>query len=183
MTFTVYSSRQYGQPKLEKPIELRGVKPSFTEVYIHNKCSFPVFVLHDADQVWIKATDWFSPCFRPPDPKDLGKSQSEILAKYFPGQKTCSKEFTYHNNYASVVLRCEAWICFFGLFKDVEEYDHGCMFERTWPTPLWLLGRMTESVEQVLGLQPFDLTCSNLERFFERVISRVGFCQLHHRCE
>jgi hypothetical protein len=117
MEFYIHSSRKYGEPKLSKPEPLCGVNQTFSEVFIHNKCSFPVFVLKDADQIWIKAQDWFSPSFIPPVPQDVGKPQHETLAKYFPNQKPQNEKFMYPDNYGSVVLRCEAWIYFTGVYR------------------------------------------------------------------
>ena len=175
MTFTVYSSRIYGEPKLPKPEPLNGIRQSFSEVFIYNKCSFPVFVLKDADQVWIKSRDWFSPMFQPPDPSDDGKPLQYIVEKYFPDQKPPSEKFTYANNYASVVLRCEAWICFSGIFREVDEYNGRKLFTKPHPMPIWLRENMIRCVEETLELQLYDLTCSDLERFFERVIARLEF--------
>lgn len=178
MTFSLYSSRKYREPKFSKPAPLRGIEQSFSETFILKKCSFPVFVLKEMDQIWIKSRDWFSPIFIPPDQNDMGKPLSHTLEKYFSNQKPQNEKFIYSNNYGSVVLRCEAWIYFTGIFKDVDEYEHGYLFDRTFPTPIWLRQRMTECVEKHLGLKPFDLTCSDLERFFERVIDRLDITSI-----
>jgi len=173
MIFTVYSSRNYGEPKLTKPEPLRGIEQSFPEPFIRNKCSFSVFVLKDADQVWIKARDWFSPSFVPPDPNDMGKSQRETLAKYFPDQKSRNNKFAYPDNFADIVLRSEAWICFEGIFKEADDYNNRRLFDRTSPTQIWILQKMIEGMEKVLGFPEYELTCSDWERFLERVINRL----------
>jgi hypothetical protein len=174
MKFTVYSSRRYGEPKLAKPKELSGISPSFSEDYIPRKCKFQVFVLKEADEIWIKATDWFSPEFMPPDIRDAEKPQNAILAKYFPTQKPHKENFVYANNFASVVLRCEAWLCYSGIFRDIEEYERGYLFQRTFPVPIWLREEMTRRVEEHYSLPTFELMCSDLERFYERVIDRIA---------
>ena len=174
MTFTVHSSRKHGEPKLSKPEQLQGIQQTFSEEYLPKKCTFPVFILEDKDQIWIKARDWFSPMFVPPDLNDIGKSQRHILEKYFPNQKLPrGKGFVYSDNYASVVLRCEAWICFDGVFKDADRYNQRPLFSSNIPTQIWILQKMLESIEKKLGFPEFELTCSNLERFFERVINRL----------
>jgi hypothetical protein len=55
--FVVVSSRKYGQPKLVKPRELKGVSASFSVLYLKN-CSCQCFVF--GDDVWIKHRDWCS---------------------------------------------------------------------------------------------------------------------------
>jgi hypothetical protein len=36
------AGRQYGEPKLKKPVELSGISATFSEVYIRDHCTFPV---------------------------------------------------------------------------------------------------------------------------------------------
>jgi hypothetical protein len=77
----VVSYRFYGQPKLAKPVELKGVKQSFSADYIPKKCSCPCFV--NGDDLWIKHRDFFSASHRPSDPKDNGTPLVYRAKKYF----------------------------------------------------------------------------------------------------
>ena len=105
----VVSYRFYGQPKLAKPAELKGVKQSFSADYIPRKCSCPCFV--NGDDLWIKHRDFFSESFRPPA-EDMGAPLGYILEKYFPDLKRHTKDFIYADAWGDVVLRNEAWIVF-----------------------------------------------------------------------
>lgn len=105
----VVSYRFYGQPKLAKPAELKGVKQSFSADYIPKKCSCPCFV--NGDDLWIKHRDFFSESFRPPV-EDMGAPLGYILEKYFPDLKRHTKDFIYADAWGDVVLRNEAWIVF-----------------------------------------------------------------------
>ena len=105
----VASYRFYGQPKLAKPAELKGVKQSFSADYIPKKCSCPCFV--NGDDLWIKHRDFFSKSFRPPV-EDIGAPLRYILEKYFPDLKRHTKDFIYADAWGDVVLRNEAWIVF-----------------------------------------------------------------------
>ena len=105
----VVSYRFYGQPKLAKPAELKGIKQSFSADYIPKKCSCPCFV--NGDDLWIKHRDFFSESFRPPV-EDMGAPLGYILEKYFPDLKRHTKDFIYADTWGDVVLRNEAWIVF-----------------------------------------------------------------------
>lgn len=115
--FEEFSKRKYGQPKLSKPAPLKGVKQFGTTKYNH-KCTCPVFVLNN--DVWVKHNDYFSEMFRPPA-EDIGKPLSHIAKKYF--NKSTSEKLLYANNWASVVLRNEAWLCLKNLAKQIQIFD------------------------------------------------------------
>ena len=88
----VVSYRFYGQPKLAKPVELKGVKQSFSADWIPNKCKCQCVV--KGDDLWIKHRDFFSESFRPPV-EDMGAPLGYILEKYFPDLKRHTKDFIY----------------------------------------------------------------------------------------
>lgn len=100
----VVSARVYGQPRLEKPSELKGVPQSFS-VALNPKCACPCFV--HGDDLWIKCRDFFSPSWRPPA-NDIGKPTSYYLRKYFGVTKP--EKFVYPDTWGEIVLRSEAWI-------------------------------------------------------------------------
>jgi hypothetical protein len=106
----VASYRFYGQPKLAKPAELKGVKQSFSADYIPNKCSCPCFV--NGDDLWIKHRDFFSASHRPSDPKDNGTPLVYRAKKYFGIDLTHKEKFCYSDCWGDIVLRNEAWIVF-----------------------------------------------------------------------
>lgn len=100
--------RAYGQPKLDKPKEIIGVKQNFYVDWIPRKCSCPCFI--NGDDLWIKHRDFFSTIFIPPDPKDRGKPLSYLCKKYFNIHK--HEKFIYADCYGEIKLRNEAWMVF-----------------------------------------------------------------------
>lgn len=105
----IYSYRLYGEPKLVKPVELKGIKSSFIVDFIPNKCKCHCFV-KDND-LWIKHRDFFSKSHRPA-PKDIGTPLTYRLQRYFNCDKNYLDKFMYPDSWGSIVLRNEAWIVF-----------------------------------------------------------------------
>ena len=101
----VLSKRNHGEPKLDKPKELKGIKPA-DSIAFNKHCKFPVFQKDNA--LYIQCKDYLSPYFVPPV-EDAGKPLSYILKKYFATSKSI-KTFVYPDTWGSVVLRSEAWI-------------------------------------------------------------------------
>ena len=104
---TIVSKRKYGEPKLSKPKEIKGLKANTIE-FIPKKCKFQYFK-NDSD-LWILCRDFFSPIFKPPV-EDNGMPLDIIMKKYFNTEKH-SKNFVYPDTWGAVVLRSEAWLCF-----------------------------------------------------------------------
>lgn len=102
---TVIAKRKHEDPKLDKPKELKGIKP-IDSIAFNKHCKFPVF--HKDDTLYIYCKDYLSPSFVPPV-EDAGKPLSYILKKYFATSKSM-KTFIYPDTWGSVVLREEAWI-------------------------------------------------------------------------
>lgn len=107
LTYDRVSYRQYGEPKLSKPKELKGVKQSFSSWYIPNKCKCPCFC--SGNDLWIQHRDFFSFSWQPPQ-EDFGAPLSYNLDKYFDHCK--SEKFVYPDCWGDIVLRDEAWIVF-----------------------------------------------------------------------
>ena len=106
MKYIEYSFGSYGQPKLDKPKELKGVKTIGSVDFIAKHCKPQIFI-KDND-VWIKHTDYFSPEWRPPAGERIDMPTSYYLKKYFG--KTKSEKFIYSDCWGSIILRNEAWI-------------------------------------------------------------------------
>ena len=106
----VASYRFYGQPKLAKPAELKGVKQSFSADYIPKKCSCPCFVA--GNDLWIKHRDFFSAQHIPSDIKDNGTPLTYRAKKYFGMDLDGKEKFIYNDCWGGIVLRNEAWIVF-----------------------------------------------------------------------
>lgn len=106
----VVSYRFYGQSKLAKPAELKGVKQSFSADYIPKKCSCPCFVA--GNDLWIKHRDFFSAQHIPSDIKDNGTPLTYRAKKYFDMDLDGKEKFIYNDCWGGIVLRNEAWIVF-----------------------------------------------------------------------
>ena len=98
-TIEIYSKRRYGEPKLPKPKELKGIKQSFTVDWIPKKCRCAGYVLDN--DIYIKHRDFGS------------------IALY--GQEhEFRKRFIYKDEYGCVVLRGEAWLVIKNIKQDID---------------------------------------------------------------
>lgn len=113
----ISSFRSYGQPKLNKPSEIKGIKQSFFVDFISNKCKCQCYI-KDND-LWIKHRDFFSQKHRP-NLKDIGTPITFRLQKYFGMNKKYLDKFVYPDSWGSIVLRNEAWIVFRNIKQVIE---------------------------------------------------------------
>lgn len=102
--YEVYSKRYYGQPKLNKPKELKNIKSIGTAEFIPKHCDCQMFI-KDND-LWIKHDDYFSRLWRPPKGERLDMPTSYYLKKYF--DKIKKDKFIYPDGWGSIVLRNNA---------------------------------------------------------------------------
>ena len=123
LEYIVYSHRYYGQPKLSKPKELKNINSIGSATFISKKCS-PQIYIKDND-IYIKHTDYFSSLWRPPK-GEIGNEQSYYLNKYF--NINSSKKFIYGDNFASIVLRNEAWILLKNSVQIIKSTDNYLIF-------------------------------------------------------
>ena len=89
----IIAERRYGQPKLPKLKELKGIKQAFSYKY-NAHCSCPVYVV--GDDIYIKHRDWCSKVLY------NGKEVEEYRKKH--------PKFVYNDCFAAIILRGEAWI-------------------------------------------------------------------------
>lgn len=105
LVYSEYKTRRYGQPKLQKPKELKDVKQLCSVKFpIDGQAACLVFV-KDKD-VWIKHRDYFSRPFT----KGSSLPINERLKKYFPNIKLKKERFIYTDEYSEIILRNEAWL-------------------------------------------------------------------------
>ena len=142
----LYSFRSYGQPKLAKPKELKGVKQSFTCDFIPKKCKCDCFI-KDND-LYIKHRDYFSKELQVEE-EDFDKPLEYLCKKYLGKDK--KSKFIYNDCWGSIILRNEAWIkvenivCktkimnelemkeyLFKLFKDMTKLKISDLYGGTW---------------------------------------------------
>lgn len=154
--FKIHSIRHYGQPKLPKPKELRGIKQSFS--IPHNpKCKCQVFI--KGDDVWVKHRDYFSPSLVKPE--DYGKPLGQLYDKYMGKDK--SQKFVYEDAWGDIIARSEAWIKLEGLLVDAKRG----VFQ------LNVLANTLRQQERLHNMHEFELCCTYMERFWENVIRRI----------
>lgn len=158
LTYERVSYRQYGQPKLNKPKQLKGIKQNFSGEYIAKKCNCPCFCV--GDDLWIQHKDFFSGAFEPPD-EDFDKPTSYLLNKYFNQYK--SKKFVYDDCWGSIILRDEAWIVFKNI-KSVAERNNSNQLARLMVDEI--IKSDTIARRNLKGYSEFEL---QWERFFEDV--------------
>jgi hypothetical protein len=102
LSIEIIASRQYGEEKLTKPIELKGIKQSFSVDWIAKKCKCKVFVNPDKDNLYILHRDFNS------------------VELHGHGHQFRNK-FIYNDSFGSVVLRGEAWLKLTGLKQDMRQ--------------------------------------------------------------
>lgn len=109
--YIIYSHRYYGEPKLTRPKELKGIKQIGSVDFIPKKCKVQIFI-KDND-AYLKHTDYFSSSWKPPKGERIDMPLSYYMKKYFSKDK--KDKFVYPDCWGDIVLRNEAWI----LLKDI----------------------------------------------------------------
>lgn len=158
ITFSIHSARVYGQPKLTKPKELKGVKQILSVDYIPRKCRCPVFIKDD--DVWVKHNDYFSQVMRTAT-DDIGTPMVYRAKKYLRQER--KKKFIYDDNWASIVLRNEAWLRIENLHKQIKEGKF----------QLDIVRDIREQQEKAHGFDECELCCTDMERFWERLVMEL----------
>lgn len=154
----VVSYRFYGQPKLAKPVELKGVKQSFT-IEWNPKCKCQCFV--KGNDLWIKHRDFFSASHKPKD-EDIGTPLSYRAKKYFGMDKSYTDRFIYPDSWGDIVLRNEAWIVFRNFVRVIRRDRH--------PPIQNMIKAFSNSDFCIKHLiSQYDLSNGDWERFFENV--------------
>lgn len=90
----IVSERRYGEPKLTKPGELKGLKSIGSVPWSRAAC--PVFLTDS--HIYIKHRDFFSPSCSTQKARELGLTFTQ------------ERRFVYPDAFGCVVLRCEAWL-------------------------------------------------------------------------
>lgn len=156
----VVSYRFYGQPKLSKPAELKGIKQSFSADWILNKCKCQCVV--KGGDLWIKHRDFFSPLHRPSDPSDNGTPLVYRAKKYFGIDLSNKEKFCYSDYWGEIILRNEAWIVFRNL---------GQVIRRDRQPPIQNMIKAFSNSDFCIkhSISQYDLSNGDWERFFENV--------------
>ena len=158
--FIEYSVRTYGEPKLSKPKELKGINKSYSIEYIPKKCKCQAFI--EGNNVWIKHADYFSPTLEV-EPEDFGAPLSVLVEKYMDKSSRKSK-FVYEDAWGSIVLRNEAWICIKNLVS-----------QKSTSHPTDILNEILRQQEQKSSFifEENQLENSDMSRFYEKLIMEI----------
>ena len=134
--------------------ELSKIKQSFSVDFIPKKCACACFI-NDND-LWIKHRDYFSSSYRKPE--DVGMPLSYKLKKYSIAQK--KEKFIYSDNWGSIVLRNESWLCFKNIMPIIlrNKNAHKVM-----------LDLMIQNDENMSKNNDYYEMLMEWERFFEKV--------------
>ena len=154
----VVSYRFYGQPKLAKPVELKGDKQSFT-IEWNPKCKCQCFA--KGNDLWIKHRDFFSASHKPKD-EDIGTPLSYRAKKYFGTDKSYADRFIYPDSWGDIVLRNEAWIVFRNFGQVMRRDGHP-------PIQNMTIAFSNSDFCTKHSISQYDLSNSDWERFFECV--------------
>lgn len=154
--FNIHSFRKYGQPKLDKPKELKGVKQAISADYIPNKCKCQVFIL--GDDVWVKHGDYFSPSMQV---DEIGAPLDYLVNKYT--EKTKGKKFIYGDAWGDIVERQESWVRVDNLMSEIKSDK----FE------LDIINEIVRQQEKYHGFDEYELCCTDMERFWEGVVRNL----------
>lgn len=146
----IHSLRGYGEPKLVKPKELKGITQSHSLPY--NKTKVSVFLPGDG-KIWLRFRDFFSPSME--TPKHLEGSPLPVLIKELMEVKRHTKNFIYSDSWGDIVLRQEAWLIVKGYFKDYRD-----------------VYRRLRDFEKVIGVEEFELGDTGFSRLMENFIKK-----------
>lgn len=148
----LHSYRIWGEPRLEKPKELIGIRQAFSVDYIPKRCSCPVFI--EGSNVWIKHRDYFSKIIAN-DGKPLVSSYKEIFGKDLKGRS----KFIYADCWGAIVLRNEAWLKIENFAMDIGQIE----FVQT----------ILRQQEKLHDFEEYSLSTGCMERMWEKLYKRL----------
>lgn len=152
------AKRLYGQPKLDKPKELKGVKQAFSVDYIPKRARCQIYIVDN--DIWIKHVDWFSSSMTLPE-DEIGAPLEYVANKYLDKQR--GKKFTYGDAWGSIVLRNEAWIHIQGLLYRLKLGEF----------QLDLVNDILRQIERIERFDHYELVSTDMERFIENVVMEL----------
>lgn len=146
----IHSMRIYGEPKLPKPKELKGISQTDSLRYIKTR----VYVFNTVDgRIWLRFRDFFSRSM--PVPNHLKGAPLSVLISELMEEKRHVKSFVYADTWGDIVLRQEAWLVVRGHFTD--HINLACRLRQ---------------FEKVTGMDEFQLENTAFSRLLEKFIKR-----------
>lgn len=149
--------RFYGEPKLKRPKELKGLKANFTVDYIPKKCKCSVYIV--GDDIWVQHRDYFSSSMDLPI-EDIGAPLDVLCKKYLNKDK--SKKFIYGDAWGDIVLRNEAWIH----IENVVSYAKENL-------PYQVVYEIIQEQERINGFEDLELIGTDMERMWDNILNRI----------
>lgn len=161
LNFKEHSVRFYGEDKLSKPKELKGIKQAFSVNYIENKARCQVFI--KGNDVWIKHIDYFSPSLEV-EPEDIG-APLKVLCDKYTDKNSRKRKFVYDDSWGDIVLRNEAWLCIENL-----------MLQRKLMHPTDILNQILSQQEEksIFKFDELELQDTYMSRFFENLLNNIN---------
>lgn len=153
----IISQRLWGEPKLEKPKALKGVKPYESILFFQSLC--PVFF--SDKKMWVKHRDFLSSHISFETAMQHGIIQG------------WNKKFCYNDNYAGCILRGEAWIT---VSYDLLQFASECNFLLPWYPLL-------RALAHTLGIEEDGLWDHSWISFFENLITLYSKYRKEVRCD
>lgn len=158
LKYVVYAYRLYGQPKLDKPKELKGIK-SIGNAMFNTHVNPQIFI--SGKDVWIRHNDYFSSSWRPPKGERIDMPTSYYLKKYFNIDRP--EKFIYADCWGDIVLRNEAWI-------KLENLVSLCRYKEMNYTQI---ARKIIQQQRLVERGMSSGVCDEWERFWENVVKVV----------
>ena len=123
MMTELFSYRVYGQPKISKPKELKGIKPAFSRTLNKSRRKCHVFIKNN--DVYVYFFDLFSREMTFPEAEDASLPTSALVRKY-PERFTVKikEKFIYPDGWCSIRERNEGYVKFTNLLLRIEDEDY-----------------------------------------------------------
>lgn len=167
--FVIVKERFYGQPKLEKPKELKNV-PVWKTFRYNEHCTNQVFV-KDKD-IYVYHKDWFSSSYKPSENykpitgmNGLIKDFNEQFASKYgiePIDNRYRGKFVYNDCWGEIILRNTAWVKIENIITDIE---NDVKF-------LSLINSVERQIEKANGFKEYELN-PYMTRFYNDVIQKL----------
>lgn len=156
MTAELVTYRIYGQPKIHKPVALKGVKPAFSLRLNKSPRKNQIYIV--AQDVYVYFFDLFSRPHAFPEPVDMSLPASALQRKY-PElfRHNSRKKFVYDDCWATFIDRNEGYVRFPGLVGHIQTADYLPQLN------FHLLLVFCELSRQDAGFSPIGMDCMDMQ--------------------
>lgn len=142
--------RVYGQPRISKPKELKGIKPAFSQTL--NKSGRKCRVYLCGNDIYVYFFDLFSRLMTFPDPEDMALPTSALARKYPERFSFGRKEkFIYADSWGTIRERNEGYLRFADLLLRIADEDYLPRLVGQVADEFTLLSKSDERFEEIHG--------------------------------